>query len=167
MLFKSRAPQTPHVYEGGRVTVDRIARFANAPQDEQVAALAELHARSSAITGSHLAAVGVFIAAMVALRSLLASVQEVGDPFWGEWFGIDPEITDGIGWGLFYLLVMAVLSYGALSMARNLRQEARSVAFARAYEAELARRYADRGRGARRWRASHPILWSTPPRPGR
>lgn len=163
-LAKRRGTQTPHVYEGGRLTADRISRFANAPQDEQIAALAELHARSTAITGSQLAGVGVFIAVMVAVWSLLTSVQELGDPFWGEWFGIETEITDRIGWFAFELLIFGALAFGAYAMGRSLRQEARSVAFARAYEAELSRRYAARGRHARQWRAAHPISWSPPPR---
>ena len=164
MNRRSRKEVTPHLYEGGRVTEDRIARFANAGQDEQVAALAELHARSSPITSSQLAGAGVFLAAIVALWSLMTTVQELGDPFWGEWFGFDPEITDGIGWFAFQLLIMGGIAYGAHAMAWNLRREARSVAFARAYEAELARRYGARGRDARRWRAAHPIRWSPPPR---
>lgn len=155
---------TPHVYEQGRITVDRVARFADAPEEEQVAALAELNARSAGFTTSTLAAMGVYIAVLVAWWSLGTSAQGLGDPFWGEWPGLDVEITERIGWGAFTLLVFAVVGGGAVAVSRQLRQEARATAFARAYEMELARRYAARGREARRWRAAHPIRWSPSPR---
>lgn len=147
-------PNIPHIHEDD--TIERIRSFAEASDRAQLRALT--HLRIQAVSPVTIALGGVFslAAVSVAAAAALVAVQP------GSWDTLFPA-----WWVLLAVLatVAVTVIFGWVTQVES-RRIARAQAHLAAYEAELARRYAARGREARRWQRAHPIRWERSDSPG-
>lgn len=136
---------TPHVHDDFDVSPARLAAFARADRDMQVATLAVLRERASD-DGNHLAMsfIGIFLAVLIAATITPVVITEPG-----LWW-VSPVATLAIA--VVLLLALLPLLLPAMH-ASNRRQQA--VVWVAAYEDELARWRTMPGRAGRAWRRVH------------
>lgn len=151
--------QVPHVYDTGGATAQRVRRFANAPVDEQIVALSVLRHATADRVSNTLAIAALMVAVVFGMIGLLTAVQGVGHPFWPTVPWLPEDVTERLGWTAFYLAYAIFGALGARKLRLVMLRSATASALIAAYEAELTRRYAAKGREARAWQRTHSIQW--------
>jgi hypothetical protein len=133
------------IHMGTDVTGERLDVFANADRTTQLKVLAFLRGRSVDDT-IDLSIFAIVLAVVIPL-STIGLPAEI------------PELTIvGRIVGDLIVALAVVLGVGlsvALPAIRRQERRTRATVWLRAYEDELARRHAQRGRAARRWKATH------------
>ena len=155
---KTAKVENAHVHEDGVLTPARIAAFANDSWWTQEHTLATLRSR---LAQSYFEMAATYAAVLIAVMALTASIL----PIIGE--TILPFVDrDAVPeWALpamgAYLLCFPFALVLGLIVAWRVfsKHKTTSVVLLGAYEAELARRYADTSRAGKRWRAERPIVW--------
>jgi len=144
--------QDRHIYDDYRVTRERVADFANAPEEEQLRVLTFLRARNAFHVvediPTAIATSLAFIAiVLVVLRVPVIALDQAG-----------PLVFPlAVLVGVLAFIVVGSLTIWAMKWGRT--DKAKAALWLAAYETELTRRYAATGKDAKRWRKQHSIIW--------
>lgn len=141
----------------------RVALFAEKSPEEQLRILTELRGLSGSGWADNIAGLGVALAFLIGMSSIAATILPGSYETWPREWGTTAHVLDVVTWGL----VIVGIAWCSLLVARDSNKRAvtssRARALLAAYEDELARREAAKGRAAREWRRRHPIRWQERP----
>jgi hypothetical protein len=162
-MGKKSIRRTPHVYEDGRVSLARVAAFADDTMDSQLRTLSILRARASNHWANTLGLLGIVFALEVGLGAALTPVlpqaarAKVSSDT-PSLFGLRDDVIARLwlyvgGW----LVLLVILATFALLAYRFTRETTRAQVLLAAYESELRRRESAPGRYWRKWRRAHDL----------
>ena len=145
-MRRNRHISVPHVHPDVDVTLERVDAFAAASREEQLAALSAL--RIAAANDDHVA--------IIALESLVISAFAL---FAVILLPESPPLSSMLArvllGSIIVVMLLLVFAPTIINTARALGRRERARVWLTAYECELQRRWAQRGRTARTWQHRH------------